>query len=179
MNFIKIHDNLLTKKECDDVIKCCNIRLKPDRNKEDFTGYDYCDIMDRGEDPVKCFSPVPLRPALRAMETLKNSYIKSFPETNIIDRWGLDYVRFKYWEPGYYFSDWHSEHSCNCSTRVMSFLIYLSDNDSQTEFMRYRNVRTKAGRGIMFPAYFTHEHRGSVCKDGLDRYIVSGYYGFK
>ena len=63
--------------------------------------------------------------------------------------------------------------------RVISFLIYLSDNDSYTEFRRHRNVRTKAGRGIMFPAYFTHEHRGSVCKMGLDRYIVSGYFTFK
>ena len=73
MNFIKIHDNLLTKKECDDVIKYCNIRLKPDRSKEDFTGYDYCDIMDTCEDPVKCFSPVPVRPVFRAMETLKKT----------------------------------------------------------------------------------------------------------
>ena len=62
--------------------------------------------------------------------------------------------------------------------RVMSFLIYLSDNDSHTEFKRYRNVKMKAGRGIMFPAYFTHEHRGSICKNGLDRFIVSGYFSF-
>ena len=60
----------------------------------------------------------------------------------------------------------------------MNLKDYLSDNDSQTEFMRYRNVRTKAGRGIMFPAYFTHTHRGSICKKGLDRYIISGYYSF-
>ena len=44
--------------------------------------------------------------------------------------------------------------------------------------MRYRNVRTKSGRGIMFPAYFTHTHRGSICNKGLDRYIISGYYCF-
>ena len=75
---------------------------------------------------------------------------------------------------------WHSEHGIGRTQpwRVLSFLICLSDNDSYTEFRRHRNVRTKAGRGIIFPAYHTHEHRGSVCKKGLDRYMFGGYFSF-
>ena len=184
MNFIKIKDNLLTKQECTETINWSikNKSFQPDIKKDRASGYDYFDLMDYGEDYNQCFSLLPLRPAYRAINTLIGSYIKSFPEVNRISRWGVQYVRLKRWSPGHYYSKWHSEHSSDDIMqlrRISQFLIYLTDNDSHTEFRRYRKVRTKAGRGIIFPAYFTHEHRGSVCKDGLDRYIVSGYYGFK
>ena len=136
--------------------------------------------MDVGEDYIKCFSPLPLRPVFRAIETLKDSYAESFPEVTNIFPWGVQNVRLKKWSPDHYYSVWHSEHGIgDTSHRILSFLLYLSDNDAYTEFKRHRNVRSKAGRGIMFPAYFTHEHRGSICKRGLDRYIVSGYFIFK
>ena len=97
---------------------------------------------------------------------------------NQISKWELDYLRIKWWKPGDYYSVWHSEHNINSPLRILSFLIYLSDNDSYTEFSRYEKSETKAGSGIMFPAYFTHTHRGSTCKKGLHRYIASGYFSF-
>ena len=182
MNFIKVQDNLLTKQECTEAIEWShtNIGLIEDINKERFTGYDYCNLMDQGGDYIQSFSALPLRPVFRAIETLKESYTKSFSEVNRLQSWKIQYVRLKRWSPNYSYSYWHSEHQKRTPDcyRVMSFLIYLTDNDAHTEFRRHRNVKTKAGRGLMFPAYFTHEHRGSVCKKGLDRYIVSGYYGF-
>ena len=77
MNFIKIKDNLLTKQECTDIIKwgSDNIGFQADHNKEFFTGYDYCDLMDRGQDYEKSFSPKPLRPLYRAIVELKDSYM--------------------------------------------------------------------------------------------------------
>ena len=180
MNFIERKDNLLTKKECADAIEWVlkHKIMIPDSNKETTSGYDYCNLMDEGEDRHQCFSSIPLRPIYRAINTLKDFYIKSFPEVQWIHPWTLQYVRFKWWKPGYSFSNWHSEHDSINTKRVMSFLISLSDNDSFTEFKRYRNVPTRAGRGIMFPSYFTHTHRGSPCKKGLDRYMISGYYYF-
>ncbi len=183
MNFIEVQDNLLSKRECTDLIEWVgkNKKMIPHENKHNWSGYDYHDFMRIGEDHTQCFSEVPLRPAYRAINDLKNSYVKSFPEVNHLSYWGLQYVRLKRWSPNYFYSQWHSEHSSDDSMqlkRIMQFLIYLTDNDSHTEFRRYRNVRTKAGRGIMFPAYFTHEHRGSICKKGLDRYILSGYLAF-
>ena len=181
MNFIEKQDNLLTKKECMDAIEWSykNRGFIPDHNKERYTGYDYCDLMLDGENFEQCFSAVSLRPIYRAINTLTDSYIKRVPEVNGLSLWGMQAIRLKRWTRNKHYSSWHSEHMPQWSGRVLSFLIYLSDNNAHTEFRRYRNVRTKAGRGIMFPAYFTHEHRGSICKNGLDRYIVSGYCGFK
>ena len=178
-DFFEIQDNLLTKKECIDTIEWAHSSKSfvPDVNKNN-SGYDYCHLMNRGEDAVKCFSPKPLRPLYRAIVELKNSYIKSFPEVNNLSHWSIQHVRLKRWSPEWHYSAWHSEHSEVEPYRVLSFLIYLSDNDCSTEFRRYRNVKTKAGRGLLFPSYFTHEHKGSVCKKGLTRYIASGYYSF-
>ena len=178
-DFFEIQDNLLTKKECIDTIEWAHSSKSfvPDVNKNN-SGYDYCHLMNRGEDAVKCFSPKPLRPLYRAIKNLTDSYVKKFPEVNNLDKWQIQYVRFKWWKPGYSFSTWHSEHNITAPLRVLAFMVYLSDNDCCTEFRRYRNVKTRAGRGIMFPAYFTHEHKGNVCKKGIDRYVVSGYYAF-
>ena len=179
MNFIEIQDNLLTKEECVAAIKYVvgTRRFDLDVNKT-YTGYDYVNLMERGGSFEESFSISPLRPIANAIGKLKDFYYKKYSELSTIGRWNIDYVRLKRWNPGYHYSLWHSEQTIDQPKRLLSFLIYLSDNDAYTEFRRHRNVRTKAGRGIMFPAHYTHEHRGSICKKGLDRYIISGYYTF-
>ena len=177
-DFIERRDNLLTKQECTDIIQWVynNKNLIPYTNE--YSGYDYCELMDTGQDCMKVLSPPPLKPLYESIVKLKNYYRESNPEVDRLGCWDIDYVRFKSWKAGEFYNAWHSEHTPEHLTRVMSFLIYLTDNDCSTEFRNYENVPTKAGRGIMFPAYFTHEHRGSPCKKGLDRFIVSGYFSF-
>ena len=177
-DYIERRDNVLTKQECTDIIQWVynNKNLIPDTNE--YSGYDYCDLMDTGQDCMKVLSPPPLKPLYESIVKLKNYYQKNNPEIERLDWWDIDYIRFKAWKPGEFYHKWHSEHGINTPFRILSFLIYLSDNDCCTEFRNYKNVPTKAGRGIMFPSYFTHEHRGSPCKKGLDRFIVSGYFGF-
>ena len=179
-NFIEIRDNLLTIKECTEAIQwvLSNKNIIQDPNKPN-SGYDYCDLMGKGKTFGDSFSPAPLRPVANAILDLKESYQRKYPEVENIHDWDVDFIRFKYWKSGEYYNTWHSEHGPHkYSHRVLSFLLCLSDNNSYTEFKRHRNVRTKAGRGIIFPAYHTHEHRGSVCKKGLDRFMVGGYFSF-
>ena len=197
LNFLEVQDNLLTKKECADAIEWVrsNRKILQDPNYEN-SQYIFCDLylndrFYRGINPIdpfavkdktllQAFAPVPLRPLLTAIIDLKEAYQKKYPEVENIETWDLEYVRFKWWKPGELYHAWHSEHGIGRTQplRVLSFLICLSDNNSHTEFRRHRNVRTKAGRGIIFPAYHTHEHRGSVCKKGLDSYMLGGYFSF-
>ncbi len=179
--FIEKQEDLLTKEECSNIIKWVtdNHDLVKDTSTNG-NGYYYNNLMEPGEDFGETIGTVPeLRPIFDAIIKLIHAYVKHYPEVTHIGIIEPDYVRFKWWKPGNFFSRWHSEHALKYPYRVLSFLIYLSDNDCSTEFLNYRNVRTKAGRGIMFPSYFTHEHRGSPCGKGLDRYIISGYFGFK
>ena len=172
--FISKKNNLLTKDECDNLIDWSFSNRPMDEGITKTEGYSSVALFEK--DLIE--SPQ-LYSLQRAIAELKNLYIEEYPELNkYVNPWALDYVRIKWWKPGDYYSVWHSEHNSTSALRILSFLIYLSDNDSYTEFQRWEKSETKAGSGILFPAYFTHEHRGSKCKKGLHRYIASGYFSF-
>lgn len=74
------------------------------------------------------------------------------------------------------FHDWHYENSgLEVSPRKLVIQVYLNtiEEGGETEFL-YMNKRIKAkqGRLIIFPAGFTHTHRGNP-PIGQDKYIVS------
>lgn len=77
---------------------------------------------------------------------------------------------------------WHSEiypkdASCEPLHRVLAFQFYLNDvrEGGETEFYyQKRKVESKAGRMLIFPAGFTHTHRGNVPKSG-DKYIITSW----
>ena len=74
------------------------------------------------------------------------------------------------------FHNWHYENSgLQTSARKLVIQLYLNtiEEGGETEFL-YLNKRIKAqqGRLIIFPAAFTHTHRGNP-PIGQDKYIVS------
>ncbi|MFT4993159.1 MAG: hypothetical protein ACI965_000177 [Paraglaciecola sp.] len=80
---------------------------------------------------------------------------------------------------------WHSEvYPVSGNTdplhRIMLFMFYLNDVDDggETEFY-YQNmqVKPKAGRMVIAPAYFTHTHRGNVPVSN-DKYILTSWVLF-
>ena len=176
-NFILKRDNLLTKDECGKIIKWT-------RDNHTFTegggncGYKFCELMDYGGSFRDSLSPRSLHPIKDVILTLLKSYEEKYPECTRTDHWELEHIRFQWWEPGNFFNGFRSEHMKSEPYRVLVFLIYLSDNDCSTLFTRYEDVENKAGRAILFPAYFTHEHSGSPCKKGLDKYVLTGYFSF-
>lgn len=106
----------------------------------------------------------------------------------------------KYWQIGQYLSKhdvtawqiqkynakdnggYHSFHIENSGVhnmrRVMAYIIYLNDIDEggETEFL-HQNIRVKpeVGKVVIFPAYFTHVHRGNPVLSGQDKYIMTGW----
>ncbi|SEM79179.1 2OG-Fe(II) oxygenase superfamily protein [Stigmatella aurantiaca] len=81
---------------------------------------------------------------------------------------------------------WHSEvypkdASCDPLHRVLAFQYYLNDvsQGGETEFYyQQRKVESKAGRLLIFPAGFTHTHRGNVPESG-DKYIITSWVLFQ
>lgn len=76
---------------------------------------------------------------------------------------------------------WHYESSERMgSNRLLAFILYLNDVDEggETEFLYYpKRVKPKTGTVVLWPAAFTHTHRGnppiSNCK-----YIITGWVEF-
>ena len=167
-SFILVEDNVLDKKSCKNIIEkyknITNINL-------DHTGYKgfYINLND------KIFNEI----QLKILKSIKK-YVKLYPEINLTkDKWALTELTFKHFKPGNHFADWHSEVGKNCNTRILNLMIYLSDHNCGTEFFEKKYViKSKIGRLTIFPSYFTHTHRGQVCPDNKDRYILGGYYNF-
>jgi hypothetical protein len=75
---------------------------------------------------------------------------------------------------------WHCEASgleyCN---RILAWTIYLNDipdGEGETEFLwQGVKVKPKIGTVSIFPAYFTHTHRGNPVYS-CDKYIATGWY---
>ena len=177
VDFILKRDNLLTKDQCDQIIKWTSDN-KTFTDGKGNSGYQFCELMDYGGSFHNDLSPPALFPIKNVVDTLLELYQEEYPECANMNHWELEHIRFQWWKPGRFFNGFHSEHMKSQPYRVLVFLIYLSDNDCSTLFKRYDDVETKAGRGILFPAYFTHEHSGSLCKKGLDRYALTGYFSF-
>ena len=164
--FVYVKDNMLSKKDCDNIIKTCDKSLS---KSKDYQGYEYYDIkimnlwkflVDKSNLIIK-------------------DYLNKFPELDLInDTFALSNVRFKKFNKGKSFGDWHSEHCMDYPNRLLNIMYYLSDHNCGTEFYDGEIVKSKTGRAIVFPSYFTHTHKGQVCPDGKTRYILTGYFEF-
>ncbi len=73
---------------------------------------------------------------------------------------------------------WHNEDDTPQNMRrVATFILYLNDVEEggETEFLYYpKRVKAKTGRFILWPAGFTHTHRGNPPISNT-KYIVTGW----
>jgi hypothetical protein len=75
---------------------------------------------------------------------------------------------------------WHSEDSgwMHCS-RVLTWMIYLNDmpdGEGETEFFHQKlRIKPSVGTCIIWPASFTHVHRGLTVYS-QNKYILTGWY---
>lgn len=80
--------------------------------------------------------------------------------------------------PGQGYHTWHCEAGArNYALRILTWSVYLNDNfdAGETEFL-YQQYRYKPKMGdlVIFPAGFTHTHRGNPPIDG-EKYIITGW----
>jgi hypothetical protein len=165
-NFILVKDDILNSDECNLIINY----FKNKTELETKNGINYAHFEQK--DFENFFF---LR---EKIVFLLEEYLKIYPQVNYITRFVLNEFKFKHFKPNNYFKKWHSEHSLENNKRVLCLQIYLSEHNCGTEFYDGFTVLSKKGRGMMFPAYFTHTHRGQLCPDFKDRYILGGYSNF-
>ena len=158
-------DGVLTAEQCESLIQEGTISMV-DSELEGVMGYRWSDF-DQTTHPI--IAP------LTSVLTLE--YIKHFPAIGMTDtKWFTGPWRFKHFPPGYHFGGWHSEHSYSSPYRIGCILLYLSNHDCGTEFYSTQEViKSKAGRVMIFPTSWTHTHRGQLCPEKKDRYIMSTY----
>ena len=81
---------------------------------------------------------------------------------------------------GYHY--FHIENSSPSNMRrVMAYIVYLNDikQGGETEFLNQAmRVQPEAGKVVIFPAYFTHVHRGNPVLSAQDKYILTGWFEY-
>lgn len=84
--------------------------------------------------------------------------------------------------PGGGYHIWHCEQEGgNSANRSLVFSFYLNDIDSgdggETEFL-YQKLRIPAKENtcVIWPAGFTHPHRGNTVLGSVSKYIVTGWF---
>lgn len=84
-------------------------------------------------------------------------------------------------EVGQGYHVWHFEaDQLSTSPRLLTFILYLNDVEegAETEFLYYpKRISPVGGRLVLFPAAFTHAHRGNPVLKG-NKYIITGWVDF-
>ena len=107
----------------------------------------------------------------------KNQYIETYSHLKIL-QWRLCpfYNIQKYNGPEEGFFSLHSEQSGRYPYRMLAWMIYLNDAKSGTEFLyQKRTVTPKVGRTVIWPAGWTHPHKGVTPNIGV-KYIATGWF---
>jgi hypothetical protein len=186
-NFISNWDNVLTSAECKEIIdyfvKIKQLGLTYDRSKEVPTKFVKSDESVSLMDTEIFNLPVTyqiLANILDKIGTYYEIYSKEYPALTVSNK-NIYHVKLQCTKPGQGYHIWHSENECRAyNSRVAVFTLYLNTVElgGETEFL-HQGVRVNAveGRLSIFPAAFTHVHRGNPPLSG-DKYILTGWIEF-
>ena len=89
-------------------------------------------------------------------------------------------VKIQKTDPGAGYHVWHCEQGNEDSAnRCLVYSVYLNniDDAGETEFL-YQKLRVppKENSMIIWPAGFTHPHRGNVVHGDKSKYIITGWF---
>jgi len=124
-----------------------------------------------------------ITPLFNAIEKNKDLYLQKYLGTKAIADLEITpfcvLVRYK---PGQGFANYHCERGApKNKNRVLSWILYLNDvtDGGGTQFYYQRKIeQAEEGKLIMWPAEWTHLHRG-VVSNSETKYIVTGWIEFK
>ena len=183
-DFIGVYDNIISSNECKQII-----RWFESCNKFQIEGQCSNEVHKNVKDStdIPCFmseefshSKIIYNAIAASFEKYKTKY--SFLDK--LDKFSLDpgYNIQRYFPNQGYFAE-HCEHSGTDPDdikRILAWTIYLNDVSPPggTLFtMLNKEIQSKEGRVVIFPAYWTHAHKGVVSKSET-KYIITGWFSF-
>ena len=151
-------------------------------------------VYDNGndlEDPEQKLSTDSLLPNgdlsqkyIQELQKCVVEYSNRYPYSIHYGRWTLtEPMNIQHYAPGEGFFRYHTERTCNSEPEVyrhLVFMTYLNDvtDAGETEFF-HQNVKFKPQKGktLLWPADWTHTHRG-ITSPSQDKYIITGWFSF-
>lgn len=178
-DFIAIYDNAFTERECEDVIKLFEKYHKSGYtySRENLTLHDDTSVhinpsieLDWDLGFINSFHD-------RLYNYLYPIYNTQYPALQNLEKHKSKYIKIQKTCPTQGYHAWHCEHSADDRNRILAWTLYLNDVEEggETEFL-YQSIRIKPkiGTFTIFPAHFTHTHRGNPPLSGV-KYIATGW----
>ena len=179
-NFIEVYDNALTSEECKVIIDYMNSsNLKPGTTGQYAeVKVDVKESLDfsmnlNNETEIDCM-------IIDALFKQRNKYVEKIPFLNEIIQWNVcaRYNLQKYLPGKGYYKD-HCE-NVGGNARVLAWMFYLNTvTDNGGTYFTDHDLTLNAveGRCVIWPAFFTHVHRGIVSKTET-KYIATGWFQY-
>jgi hypothetical protein len=181
-DFILVADNFLSEEECANFIKIFN--------NLDAAGFGSTRARNNLEiaDTQVWLSDsmgVSLTSTVHARSFIENFWHNIYPiylnKFGIFKSFDQHYIRelkIQKTNPEEGYHVWHCENGSHESMRrLLAYIVYLNDVEEggETEFLYYRKrVKAKRGRIVLWPAGFTHTHRGNPPLSG-EKYVATGW----
>ena len=111
-----------------------------------------------------------------------NEYFLQWPFLNSVNQiYEIGKFNIQKYNPGQHFKKIHTERgSLGTLHRVFAFMTYLNDVEEggSTYFSHYDlEIKPKKGLTLIWPAEWTHAHRGNILAKGK-KYIITGWINF-
>lgn len=182
---IEVYKGTVTKEYCEEAIKVFedldNLKLTDDRKLE-------ADEMFKSDSSV-CLTEIPIHatrdtvyvPLKKIIDEKLEEYANKYSVLRNGRKLNCYSMKIQRTKPTEGYHIWHCENAgMETASRVLAWTLYLNDTyeAGETEFL-YQSVRYKAEQGdfMIFPASFTHAHRGNPPINGV-KYIITGWYEY-
>ena len=182
-DFIEIHDNVLSSCDCDVLIKQfekedpSQFRVNSSNDSIKIGLTHFCCWNDTKFEKYNRFLRTALLSPISAYKEKYGEILGDLEQTN--PYWNInEWYNFQKFEEGGGYYTLHSEHEPASPYRMAVWMIYLNDAICGTEF-RYQNrvVNAKAGRLVIWPAFWTHAHKGVTPNKGV-KYMMTGWCSY-
>jgi len=184
-NFIGVHDNYITKEECDKGIKLFEEQNKFNNtiNRMHFEQSPVTQKQDQqffaGGGNLELWWEE-LKPMMFNFDLAWNHYCQNTGAKDVYGQ-GFFYTGLKIQKtlPTEGYHVWHVEHGKGFDNepRAFVFSIYLNniEDGGETEFLHFsKRVKPKTGRIVIWPAAFPYVHRGNSPLSG-EKYILTSW----
>ena len=179
------YENFASEAYCDDVI---NYFIKMNHAGFGFDRKNYKKAHEMSDTSICLHDPSTIK--MTGTGQLNDTFVAKFWEMaykeytdkySIFDKFPYHAIFFnkvQKTEVGEGYHVWHCENSGRSeSTRMLAYILYLNDVEEggETEFLYYPiRIKPKKGKLILFPAAFTHTHRGNIPLTN-EKYVMTGW----
>ena len=172
-NFIRIYENVLSDEMLTDLVQMARQNVNWNGRSHEF--------RSDSQIPLDPFWPSMVEEGNKQLTNKALShYIKDFPcLSNVGEYWCSGSMNLQRTEPLEGYHSFHFENtSYSARFRILAWMVYLNDVEEggETEWLYQQlKVKPKANTAVIWPAGFTHLHRGNP-PISETKYILTGWF---